>query len=759
LRKIAAFVLCTFLVLTLGFTLIHPAFLLLANWLGPVLGASLLTSLSMIYLLLGDPLRFMALVAIWGGVAFIGGVIIRRRVGAVLTMLLVFLLLIPILASSVYDLAMIAFDLMETMSGGNPMDVLPPLPSGLTLFQLYEAPIIGELIESAIGMFQTGEPISSPQRVIMMMVSPILIGVAEKLVIIIFAALIGVEAGKLMEPVLKPFSESIRESLGGKPRTGPGEIPTLKGNLKPLGLVLVILSATLLALPDAMAEGGEDFYSENLFGYADSSGRGYVGDLFLESGTPMDGVATEGLLAGIILSQEGVREALPDLVGMDMEEFESLANMIPTTMMVTVYVDVPPEIAGPQSEAVSSAFSDAYGVDLQQLMAIEPPLPFSDETDLPPFTVVVYQSSAGLEDLSETYLGQFLDNGGLAEVLQEASTNGRLVPGATPDSADGSVLLSGFVNLGVIYEYMPEDAIENVTDFLPEGLTGLMGFSGGVSFWDRGVESEDTGLDLLSLLGAEEEVSFSDESDMSLVLLAAPNGTDVGGEAGAPNVKITTSLPPDDPKIEFIYEMLSNLGLLNLASPGEDIDASSFQISVEGVTLPLNVEVYKTVSTQVASPSGAVEVTITIKNDDKEAMKDVNLNDASTLSGYSLSARLTSGTTSEHWGEIGPGESRSISYTMELSQGGVYSLSPAYITYTSEEKSFSESSDWLQVSVAQPSALALGMGSIFKMGGTLTELLDMATGGNGSTLLMASTAVIVLILAVLEFRNFRRWIG
>jgi hypothetical protein len=758
LRKIAAFVVCTFLVLTLSFAFIHPAFLLLANWLGPVLGASLLTSLSMIYLLLGDPLKFMALVALWGGVAFLCGVIIRRRVGAVLTMLLVFLLLIPILASSVYDLAMTTSDLVEAMSGGNPMDVLPPLPSGLTLAHLYEAPIIGRLMESALGMFQMG-PSPNLQQLIMTMVSSLLIGVAEKLVIIIFAALIGVEAGKLIEPVFKPLSESIRVGLGGKPRTSPGEIPTFKENLKPLGLVLVILSATLLASSYAMAEGGEDFYSEVLLGYADSSGRGYVGGLFLESGTPMDGVATDGLLAGIILSQEGVREALPDLVGMDMEEFDSLANMIPPTVMVTVYVDVPPEIAGPQSEAVSSAFSDVYGVDLHQLMAIEPPLPFGDETDLPPFTVVVYQSSAGLEKLSETYLGQFLDNEGLTELLQEASTNGRLVPGATPDSSDGSVLLSGFVNLGVIFEYIPEDAIENVTDFLPEGLTGLMGFSGGVSFWDRGIESAETGFDLLSLLGAEGEVSFSDDSDMSLVLLAAPNGTDLGGEAGAPNVKITTSLPPDDPKIELIYDMLSNLGLLTLASPEEDIDASSFQISVEGVILPLNVEVSKTVSTQVASPSGAVEVTITIKNDDTEAMKDVSLDDTSTLSGYSLSARLTSGTTSEHWGEIGPGESRSISYTMELSQGGVYSLSPAYITYTSEEKSFSESSDWLQVSVAQPSALALGMASIFKMGGTLTELLDMATGGNGSTLLMASTAVIVLILAVLEFRNFRRWIG
>jgi hypothetical protein len=212
-------------------------------------------------------------------------------------------------------------------------------------------------------------------------------------------------------------------------------------------------------------------------------------------------VATEGLLAGVILSQEGVMEVLPGLMGMDMEGLESFANMIPPTVMVTVYIDVPPEIAGQRSEAVSQAFSSAYGVDLHQIMALEPPIPIGDEIELPPISIVLYQSTGDLRDLSETYLDQFLDNGGLAALIEEASANGRLVPGATPDSADGSVLLSGFVNVDLLLEYMPEEVMENVTAFIPKGISGLLGFAGGVSYWDRGVESEELGLDLLGLLG------------------------------------------------------------------------------------------------------------------------------------------------------------------------------------------------------------------------------------------------------------------
>ena len=61
--------------------------------------------------------------------------------------------------------------------------------------------------------------------------------------------------------------------------------------------------------------------------------------------------------------------------------------------------------------------------------------------------------------------------------------------------------------------------------------------------------------------------------------------------------------------------------------------------------------------------------------------------------------------------------------------------------------------------MVRPSAIAMGIGSILDTGETLVEVLDMVTGGNGGAIMTASSAFIVLILAVLEFRNFRKWIG
>ena len=58
MRKTAAFFLSLFLVLSLGYATLHPAYLLMTDWLGPMVGSSLLSVFTLIYLLLGDPLSF-----------------------------------------------------------------------------------------------------------------------------------------------------------------------------------------------------------------------------------------------------------------------------------------------------------------------------------------------------------------------------------------------------------------------------------------------------------------------------------------------------------------------------------------------------------------------------------------------------------------------------------------------------------------------------------------------------------------------------
>jgi high-affinity Fe2+/Pb2+ permease len=106
---------------------------MVGDWLGPILGSSIYTLLTVVFLLFGDPLSFVALAVVWGLVAFIGGVIIRRRLGATLMMLLLFLSLIPVLMVSSFGMYQKLQEAGVMNPGSNPLEMLPPIPRGFTL--------------------------------------------------------------------------------------------------------------------------------------------------------------------------------------------------------------------------------------------------------------------------------------------------------------------------------------------------------------------------------------------------------------------------------------------------------------------------------------------------------------------------------------------------------------------------------------------------------------------------------------------------
>jgi hypothetical protein len=737
-------------VLTLGIAVVHPTYLFIADWLGPSLGSSLLNVLTLVYLILGDPIRFTVLLALWSGIAFLAGVIIRRRVGATITVLLVFVVLLAMLGINSFDVGFTVFQIFQSFEGSNPLEALPPLPEGLNFVDLYEAPIVGELTEKVFGAML--------MSFVMGIVSSLAGGVFIKIAVMIGGALAGVEVGKLLEPAVMPFSESIRMGLGGKPR-GVGAIPTLKKAMSLLTIAF-ILGSSLFATPIIVRAAGEEFYMETILGFADSSGRAYVGDLFTSSETPFGGLSgSEGLLVSLIASHVGVTEIVAELMGSE-ESLGSFTNVIPETLMVALYIDVPPEIAGPQSEGIADAFSEVYQVDLTQLMALNAPFALGEGPDSPQLSIVLYQSDAEIGDLALTFLDEFLDKGGLVELISEASSNERIIPQSTPDSANGGALFSGFVNMEILKEYAPAEYIQEVSEYFPVDELKQMGFSGSVSYWDYGVESvgERQYLDILNLMGVEDTPSFSDDSEVSLVLLAAPNGTDIGG-GDVPNLQITTNMLEDDNRLAVLYRVLESLGFIDLATPEVNLDESAFEIGVSGVILPLNIEVTKTSSPGSPRPNTIVDVTVTVTNLDSSSMRDVTLDDSATIARYAFSSQLVGGSSSGQWSEIGPGESRSISYSIEISGGGIYTLAPAQIEYIHEDVEFTDASRGLQTKVTRSSALGLGVNSLTSTVEAASKLLDEVAGSGGSTFGMGAIAVVVLVFAFFEFMNLRKWLS
>jgi hypothetical protein len=756
LRKTAAFILGVLLSFTIGYYVLHTAFWLIANWLGPVLGSSLLPTLILVFLILGEPLKFMGLVAIWGGASLLGGVIVRRRVGAVLTMVSVFLISVLLLLTNALGLALNMSALISESPPVDPLDLIPPLPSGLTIAQLYEAPIIGELMEYALGMMATGPP-EDIQSVLMDLATPLLVSVAEKLIIVILAALIGVEVGKRMEPYLKPYSDSLKVKLGGGNKPGGG-LPDVEKILAFLSLLLLV--GTILPASLGAWAADESFYTENLVGYIDQKGSAYVGYVFIGSGSNLDfdwgSLDADGLIGALLLSQEGLREALPKMSEMP-EGLEKYLELLPSTLMVVAYVDVNPEETAQRSEGVSSAFDDLYGVDLQQFMSFDPST-MAGNMSLPDINLVVYQSTAELDALADSYLDYFEDFGGLAELMREATDNGRLIPGSSPELAQGSMFLTGFINMDTVASYFPmDDVLENVTEFLPPIFEGVLSFSGGASYWERGFvsEGEMQAMDIIALLGVEESVEFSEDSDMSIMLLTMPFSNDTEGA----KAKLTTSLPLDDPRYDLINSSLYELGLLNTVAPGESIDEASFQLQVSDLTLPLNVRVTREISSVSVFPNDDVRVTVTVSNDDEEPMTEVFLTDHSAASGYVFGTWVVSGSTSDSWEIIGPGQSRSLSYDLHLGPSGTYTLSPVGVVYEHGGMAFTASSGWSVVSVSHPNSVSLLLMSLGSSLEAATSALDMITNGSGTTILGGSALLLLALWIFLQYRAFKGWIA
>jgi hypothetical protein len=429
--------------------------------------------------------------------------------------------------------------------------------------------------------------------------------------------------------------------------------------------------------------------------------------------------------------------------------------------MAAIYVDIPPEEAESLSGPISDAFSSEYGIDLDPLFTFNPPVMGDENATGPPLqiSIVLYQTDADFSEMADGIMEALSEKGGLADLISEAVSNGALIPGQGEGSADGSAFVAGFFNLDLITSRLGEAAIpDEMKEFIPLDFEGPLTFTGSVSYWEDGIAYEEDGetLDLLGLLGIEGEVTFSAESDMSNFLVATGDIFDPEGEE--PNMKLVTSLPLDDLMSGLFNESFIDSGIVTVVEPGGTIDPSSLELGVSGLTLPLNVKITKTVSDARVKEGSRVEVTVTIKNNDDDPMMNVELDDGGTISSYSLSSRLTSGSTSGYWPRIDPGQSETISYTIELENNGVYSLSPAQMSYSHEDISFRKSSDKAEVRVA----LTQGTGIVFQtlgvFWGVLETALDQVTGGSGSMVLTGVVLVLGGLLAFLEFRGFRKWI-
>ena len=737
MRKTAAFILGVSLVLGLGLAFLHPALQLIGLWLTPLLGTQFYVALSLAYLLMADPLRYPAVLFVWLAVAFIGGVIVRRRLGGVLTMLLVWLLVVPMLALSVFGVAMNVQQMMEDVEDEEALGLVPPIPEGMTLTRLLEMPMLGDVVMDVISMIGEGAEQEIGMSFIMGYAYRALSWVALKPLIVLVGALIGVEAGRVGQRFMP-------ESLSGSLQAGqPGSVAALKT----LVVAFILLGATVAPAEGQFIDLGEGVYVEQLV--AGTDGEGHVGliNVFLET---EDADVPDNVVAAIVVSQEIQAVSLLPLP--EELDTESFLNLAPDTVYAVVYVDTPPEEARQSSTQIRALLEDRCGVELITLQVFELPEYQLDEATLPSMTAVVGYSHAAADEVAETFLNGVKEHGGLVEGVEEAVSNGALAPGTREGSADGSVFMSGFIRLEPFTFMLPEDPM---LDMFMEDLEVLfeepLGFAVSGHYWDEGAASIGLGqsVDLTELLGLESLPSYSLESDASFITMLTPNQTSAEDELRIA-IRFFSNLPQTSPLLPMYGFMTGGFGNVTYME-GTSVTADTLRLTLDR-PLPPRLIVSKTASRDRAATGSQVEVTVSVTNRGNNAVQDVEIDDGSTLLGYEYASDLR-GSDTKIIASIAPGATETLTYGVTLNRPGVFRLRPAKVSYVSGGETYGEVSDRPTVETGPPGLVQAG----FTLRGDLVRLIDLAADGRGDTVVTAATLVVGALVLLNLALTVRRW--
>lgn len=788
MRKLLATIVCWFLAFSLGYTLLPTSFSALINWLGPVFGTSLHLILSTLFLMLADPLKYTTLAIAWAAVGILCGLIIRKRIGSVLTALSVF-------SGQFIIVSLAGFRIFEIVGASGIMTspekiltLLPPVPAGASLGTILNAPIIGEIYQRVQGMSLQA---FSPNLVIDLVVNTILLSVLKNVAIVCIAALVGCELGKLITRPFKPKIESFRMHFVKSPS------PTVSRFLI-LGLIVLLASSSAASMHLVSVEAATGkYYSETLLATLTPRGTvivtaNFFDTVYLLKGIDVSASAFAGCIAASLSAQRLNLESISGDIsmfssqnplqqfGINIEQALGMYSIMPSTMLVLVYKNVPSNTAQDRANSAADIFAKEYGTSFTQLIAMPQTMGGGE------LIIAVYQSDVTFEKMSNTIMGSLPETqrDGIASLIGLVYRNGIFTPRETSRSANGTIISTGFVNTGALLSMAGDEGpMGSVKPFLPN-LGGLVPFVNVLSYFASRFHSSPVTIHSLKfsdILNTDAPIKFSPSTNASTVMSVIPMGnTTKAGEMAAPIIKMATTLPESAinmlvstivgsiigtniTSIEDLPPELVSLAVETIAAGGT-IDPSFLEIIFTS-RFPLQLRLVKAVSVAEIDRFGTVTITVTAYNDDVDRAQNITIDDTSTLMSYSQGAKLISGSNTKTWDSIsnrtasGSG-TRSISYTVKLLKEGTYTLPAAVVSYVYDGVKYMKLSDRVVVNVRGPNLIQVLTEGIPYAWALMTRMINMIpmAQGNGSLILTAALIAAVCIIVVLEYRGFRKWI-
>jgi hypothetical protein len=649
LEKYLGWLTGTGLLILFSVILFPQGFQFVVNWLGPVVGQNLTPILMIVYILLASAIKYPTILLTYIVSGFACGALGRGGVKrSILLALLAFLTLFLLLGANIYPM-------IRTFSSFSATS-MPSMPPGASLTDLLSLPLVSDYastaLQSLFGGGQGGGGMMGGSQTILlqiglMLLTSLLINFA---VLCVSSVIGGLTTSKLI------------------PRLRRGKTPVPGPNLNTRVLAFSILSLLLFSqIPVATCNMVKNVNSattgtlvtqdmNELFGMANGeflmgqiSNDGSLSFIYAYAGFDL---ATMGItlsasdLQGIMFAGFAVRSG--DVTGLP-DQFQQLLTYVPSQGFFVLSSGGGDVEA--QSRRITSQFEVALGISFGEPSVLQ--VPMGDQQ----FNIVMYNVATGTTvETGYNAFHSLLPTGGLSHFL-------------TPDSVSSRpfIALLGVMNPEVMGG---GGGSKNGTS---GGNVGTISFAVNFVAWNQTYAG--TSLFDFSL---KQTLGFTGAISSNL-----PNGS-----------YIAVTLPPtiemDSLTVDPNSAVAEGSTVMLMVNPGDSY--ADLRISFRA-RFPPNVVVTKTISPSVTNAGGTVTVTVEVHNLGDTAINNVDVDDSDTVGTYQLSADVVSGSTSGHWTQLSPGETRTVTYSVRVSANGIYTLEPATVTYSDEYGDYTKTSE------------------------------------------------------------------
>jgi hypothetical protein len=459
----------------------------------------------------------------------------------------------------------------------------------------------------------------------------------------------------------------------------------------------------------------------------------------------------------ILITQTNYLAFLPSSVG---NLLSSYTGLVPSTIVIMGYSQ---DCALSASLAARGALGLSSELDLQGL---QPMASSSFPTNLNQVSggeelgcIYVYASNAGLGSFAGEIAGGFLPavhRTGLISTLEYGLDSGYLVPGETPSSSEGTVLVLGSANQSFVASEF-ESAFPFLTRY--PTISGQTDFALALTEQTNAIHSSSMShtATLAQILGYNSTLAFANDASFSMAGMVVPtSGYEQNPASGIfPTGGDYVIYTNNETMLGSVLSVPSGSKSVQV-SANTPIEPAEVSASFAGL-FPANLQLEKSVS---PDGNGVARVMVTLKNLDSEPITNVSFDDRSSLQPYGKSVSLTSGNPfNSSTTTLYPGESVSYSYTVGFAGIGSYVFGPADVSYSLNGTDFGKESNsvvWNQPAPGTASGFGILLSEIAEPANSLIAIVS-GNANLGGYLFYGMVAVIVLVAAVMEMRSFERW--